>query len=326
MMAINKRNLLAIAAYAAFFLFCFLLFARWTFPYDRLRDVLVSRVASAKSPSGVSNKLTIGHVGPAWLFGLALTSIKLERATTSPDETPTRLMLDELSLRASPLRFLFGSIGVDYDAAVGQGEIDGSYLGSTKTGAHDIAATLEDVDLAKLGLGSLFGMPMQGTAEGTIDVQLADKPNETHGNVELQIERLRLGDGKAKVKIPGMGGGLTLDPVDAGTTEVKLTIREGVATVEKLQAKGKDLELAGSGSIRLGTTLGLSRIDMTVEVKFDKGYTQRSDRTKVAFELMEGNPMIKRATSEDGTMRFRVSGTLANPRAVPAAPGAKSQP
>jgi type II secretion system protein N len=319
MAAINRRTLLTVSAYAAFFMLCFVAFAHWTFPYERLRDTIVARVAAANTGSGPTNKLTIGELGPHWLTGVALSSVKMERTPVSSDELPTRITLDELTLHAAPLRFLLGGIGVDYDATVGAGEIDGSYRQS-RDGPHQVESKLDAVDLGKLGLGSVLGIPMQGIADGAIEVQLAEKPTDTHGTVQLHIKQLRLGDGKAKVKIPGMGGGLTLDPIDAGNTDLKLSIRDGVATVERLEAKGKDLSLTGSGSVRLARSLPLSRIDLTIEVKFDKGYTERSERTKAAFELMAASPVIQRAQSPDGTMRFRVSGTLASPRSSPAAP------
>jgi type II secretion system protein N len=322
MAAINRQTLLSVSAYALFFLVCFIAFAHFCFPYDRLRDVIVARVSSANTGSGPANKLTIGELGPDWFTGISLTSVKLERTPASPEEPPTRLALDELTLHASPWRFLFGGVGVDFDAEIGAGEIDGSYRQS-RDGPHQVESTLDAVDLGKLGLGSVLGMPMQGIGSGNIDVQLAEKPTDTHGSVELHIKQLRLGDGKAKVKIPGMAGGLTLDTIDAGTTDLKLNIRDGVATVERLEAKGKDITLTGSGSVRLARALPQSRIDMTLEVKFDKAYTQRSERTKAAFELMGASPLMQRASSPDGSLRFRVSGTLANPRSTPAAPSAQ---
>jgi type II secretion system protein N len=165
------------------------------------------------------------------------------------------------------------------------------------------------------------GAPLAGLASGTIDVTLAEKPEGPEGTVELRIERFEIGDGKGKVKVPGMAGGLTLDKVQAGTLEMKVTIREGVATVEKLESKGKDLELSGSGSVRVLRPFGTSRADLTLGMKFDPGYAEKSERTKAAFELLSLNPLTKRATGADGMMRFRLSGPLSALRSAPAAPG-----
>lgn len=320
MPAINKRALLSVALYALFFFVCFAIFVQRTFPYDRLREWLTERVAA--SGSTPPSKLTIGELGPDWITGVTLSNVQLERSAASADELPTKLSVDEVTVHAQLLRSLFGSLGLNFDAVVGQGGIEGAYHGN-RQGQNQVAATLDQLDIARLGLGSLLGLPMKGVASGNIDVQLSEKPAETNGKVELSIKQLKLGDGKAKVKIPGMVGGLTLDQLDAGNTEIKLNIREGVATVERLEAKGKDIELTGSGSLRLAQALGQSRIDLNIEVKFDKAYKERSERTKVMFELMEASPIIKRATNEDGSMRFRISGTVASPRSTPAAGAGK---
>jgi type II secretion system protein N len=141
----------------------------------------------------------------------------------------------------------------------------------------------------------------------------------SNGNVEMKIEKMALGDGKSQVKMPGMAGGLTLEKIDAGTLDMKVTIKEGVAAFEKLDAKGKDLELSGSGSLRLASPFDRSRADITIAYKFDDGYKNRSDRTKVAFELIGNNPILQRATGPDGMVRLQLSGTVTTLRPRPAA-------
>src|SRR5262249_48818958 len=146
-----------------------------------------------------------------------------------------------------------------------------------KDGPTHTQAKLDDFDLEKLGISGLLGVPIQGKANGAVDVTLSEQAAETQGDVDLRIEGLRLGDGKAKVKIPGMGG-MTLERIDAGILTLKVTIKEGVATIERLECKGKDLELSGSGSIRLVRPFGQSRADLTLGAKFENAYTQRNDR------------------------------------------------
>jgi type II secretion system protein N len=317
MPSINRQTVLMWSGYTAFFFVCFTLFAYFTFPYDRLRDVLVGKISAASTPG---TTISIGGLGPHWLTGVALTSVKLERKAGSPNQPTTEIAIDKLKMRASPLALLFGSIGFSFDAAVGHGGVTGRYDAQKKDGPTHTQAELNALDLTKLGLSGLLGVPVQGLAGGTVDVTLAEQAAETQGSVDLRIEGLRLGDGKAKVQIPGMGG-LTLERIDAGTLTLRLAIKEGVATIERLEAKGKDLELSGSGSIRLLRPLGQSRVDITLGVKFENAYTQRNDRTKAMFELMGANPLIGRSKGADGKFRFTLSGPLDSLRAVPAGPG-----
>jgi hypothetical protein len=68
--------------------------------------------------------------------------------------------------------------------------------------------------------------------------------------------------------------------------------------------------------------LAQSRADITLAIKVEKGYTQRSERTKAMFDLINASPLITRATGADGKIRFSLAGTLDNLRTAPAGPGA----
>jgi type II secretion system protein N len=317
MVAINRQNLLSWSGYAMFFVVCFVLSAYFSFPYERVRDLLVTKVVSSGAPG---QKLSIGALGPHWLTGVTLTAVKLDRVASTPGTAASSIAIDKLTVSASPLALLFGGLGLRFDAHVGKGEIEGRY-DSKKDGPAHTQAELDAFDLGKLGLGSVIGMPLAGAVSGSVDVALSDQTAETQGSVDLRIEGLRIGDGKAKLQIPGMGG-LTLETIDAGTLQLKLAVKEGVATIERLEAKGKDLELSGSGSVRLVRELAQSRADITLAIKFERAYTQRSDRTKAMFDLLGANPLIKRATDADGKIRFTLAGTLENLRSAPAGPGA----
>lgn len=303
MLKLTKNQLISFVAYAGFFFFCFVVAAYFTFPYHRVRDLLVSQVASP------TMTLSIGELGPHWLTGVELHDVKLTRASAVAGEEPSHIELDEATVSISPLAMLFGTTKMQFSAAVGDGELDGSYEGSD-AGPHHIEAELENMDLGRLGLGAYLGVPLKGLASGPLDVTIAEKPAETQGEMTLAIDGLVLGDGKAKVKLPSVPGGFTLEAINAGKLDLKLTIREGVATIEKLEAKGKDVELSGSGSLSLLWPLTKSRADIMLGAKFLDAYKKRNDRTKMIFELMDNNPSIKAATGADGMMRFKVAGPV----------------
>ncbi len=314
MLAINKRNLLTWAGYAAFFLFCFSVGAYLTFPYERVRDTLIAKVQAGSGPGTPETKLSIGDLGPSFLTGVALTSVTLERASQTPGEPPSKLSADEVKLRVSPLKLLFGGVGVHFAATAGAGDIEGQY-DAAKDGPMHFESELDTLDVGKVGLGTLIGLPLFGEASGNIDVTLSEKPAETQGNVDLKVEHVKLGDAKgAKLRVPGMSGPLTLDTIDAGTLEVKLAIKDGVATIERFESKGKDVELNGSGSIRLGRQLAQSRADITLAAKFSDAYRQKSDRTKSMFELLN----MQHVVGPDGELRVKLTGGLDALRAVPA--------
>ena len=79
---------------------------------------------------------------------MALTDVAFERSSGNADEAPSRIALDELTLRAAPLSLLLGGLEVDFGAEIGDGEIDGSYEAENGVMSH-IDAELDAVDLGR---------------------------------------------------------------------------------------------------------------------------------------------------------------------------------
>lgn len=317
----RRQQILLYAGYVVFFVICFLLFAYLTFPYERLRDIITDRFSSTPDGPGPKTTVKIEELSPYWFTGVQLEGVVVER---TPDATsdPTVIAIDEVTLRAAPLSYLFGTIKVSFGAEAGDGSLDGTYESDPQGKAKHIVAELDELDLGKMGLGSFLGMPLAGVATGTIDLDLPEDIATSAGAIDLEISGLTLGDGKNKMKIPGMSGGLTLDPIDAGTLKLKLGVKEGIVAVETLETKGKDLALDGSGSLRLASPFERSRADFTLGFKIEDTYRNKSEKTKLALELMSGNPMMKSATGADGMTRLQLSGGIMALRSRPATPGA----
>jgi type II secretion system protein N len=284
---------------------------------------LVDRVAA----SGKGYSLEIGELSPYWLSGVELSNVVLRKESLEPppapvpgDKTPVpdrALRVREVHARVGLFGLLFGSKKVKFDAELEAGELEGSYEDDSEK--HRVVATLTKVDLAKLGLiESLAQVPMQGILSGDIDVSLAQDPKLCQGSVKLTLDKLTVGDGKAKVKVGGLGG-LTLDPIEAGDLKLELDIKDGVGMLNKLSTDGKDLKLKGSGDIRMGAPFASSRLSVLVNIKFTDAYRNKSPRTQAMFGLLDntGAPQITAAKTADGALQYRLTGTLGSPRPIP---------
>src|SRR6476620_5111985 len=97
---LTKQNAILYGGYAAFFAVCFMVFAYFSFPYDRVKGVIEQR-GSQGSP-GIDTKLTIGELGPSFLTGVALHDVVYERKGATDSES-AKINVDDLSLRVSPL-------------------------------------------------------------------------------------------------------------------------------------------------------------------------------------------------------------------------------
>jgi type II secretion system protein N len=307
-----KESLVFGAFYAGFFVLIFLFSAYLTFPYDRLRDLIVA--SASTSGAGASRSLQIGDLRPIGLSGVRLKDVELVQEATAAADPPSVLRVSELSLQVSPWALLFGEKKVELSAKVGLGSIEGKY-GQTATAQH-IQAELAAVDIAELGLGTFIGMPLKGKASGTIDLNLPTELPKSTGTLKLEIKGLHIGDGKAKIKIPPLSGGLTLEEIDAGKLEMGMQVQDGIATLTRFATDGRDLKLTGKGTLRLAEPIRRSRPDMTLDLTFSQAYKKR-DRAEAMFLFINDRSEWQRATTPEGTMHVHVTGTLQALRGAP---------
>ena len=319
----RSRILMAVLGTAYFFV-AFVLFAYWTFPYDRLAAFLTDKVAE----SGSGYTLDIGALSPYWLTGVELEQVKVRKqaAETLPTTPPAKgaqpldqaINVQSARARLGLLSLLTGSTAVSFDAELGEGEVEGTF--EQDGDAKKLVATLSKVDLDKLGLlEQMVALPMKGTLTGDFDLSLGAQPTNTNGKIKLTVQKLVVGDGKAKLKLGSMGG-LTIDPISAGDVVVDVDVQNGVGNVKNLSANGSDLKLKGSGDIRFNQPLARSRLNVLLRLELTDAYRNKSSRTKAMFALLEGSsvPQVAMAKTPDGAYELRLTGSFRKVQALPA--------
>lgn len=299
--------------YPAFFLFSFLLFAYWTFPWDRVRDFIVQEVENPRGPGGRREpsgfQLEIVDLSPSWGTGVNLTGVRLVRMPLTPDERPVDVTFEELNLRVGVLAALFGSIDLSFDAIVAGGDVRGRYERSDD--AMSIEAKLENINLRRLSiLRAYLPLPLEGRLSGDVDLDLPADPSGAEGRLSLSLEGLKVGDGQAKLSFEGMGDGLTVEQIDAGDLRLVAAVQNGVLEIERMSARGPDMELGGAGQLRLLPRLGSSRLDLLLRLAFTEDYKTRSPRTSGLFMLLDNNPLVRAAKAPDGAYQIRLGGPL----------------
>jgi len=314
----SALRILPYVGYAGFFITLFVLCAYWTFPYERLRHYVVARANSEQEP-GKRKELRIGELSLRPLLGMHLEDVEVRRYEGAGDEDPAVMRVDTLNVSASVLSLLSGGSSYDFSGEVKNGSFEGSY----EQHGDDILISLEmeELDLAASGIGAALGFPMEGQMSGEVDLVLPKDAAESTGTIQITIERLALGDGKAKLKVPGMRDGMTIERVNAGRLVVDCEIEKGTATLKKFSADGKDLTLDGSGNIKLATPMARSRLNLALQFGFSEDYKSRDAKTRALFDLMAFRPELKRATTPQGDFRFELRGFFGSPRATPAGRG-----
>ena len=349
------RRVLPWAGFPVFYVFCLLLFFTWTFPFDRLKERIVLGYNAQQRTGGSQQELQVDDLSSSWITGLKLHGVRLISPSSDPTKPPTEIKIDEATVRVSLLGLLVGNKDVTFHVGAFGGTIDGSLEQHGKAKSIDVDIDGVDVGRVPQIADTFGGLPVQGTLSGSIKLDVPgeekDKPlstPKTSGVVTLEIAEMAIGDGKAKIKIPMFPGGapmeLGLPRLNVGGFAFVAEAKEGVLTIKKFGAGGKDLELQGDGRLALREPWPDTGLDLNVRMKVNDSFRGKSDTTKTIFgapgsssalfdpiEIKKGVP-ISKAKRPDGFYAWHFRGSLAHPDYTPAAtaafatPGVKGSP
>lgn len=292
--------------YPLWFLFCFLTFAYCSFPYDRVRD----RVEEAVEQAMPGAELEIVSLEPSWLTGIELGGVSLTLAAEEEGGRASQVSLTNVSARVGLLDYLFGTTSASFSAELGGGGlIEGSFSDSgTET---QVRLHVSDVALGRIGpLRRYTMLPVSGTLSGDVDVTVADEAANTRGQVTLSIVELSVGDGRARLAIPGMGNGVTVEQLNAGDLSLRMEIERGVGRIQELAASSDDIDLRGSGTVRLLRPVRMSGVDVLLRLEIKEPYRERNDRTRAVFSMVELSPQIRPYRAPDGALQLRLAGSF----------------
>jgi len=325
---VKERLLKYVAKYAGavgypiFYLVCLLLFASLTFPYDKLRERIVASFNQQVHPGSSQQELQIDDMGGYWVSGLRMRGVRLLTAQAEPGKAPSRIEIDEATIRYSLLPLLVGGTDIGFDLVAFGGEVSGSYDLQGKDRHVDVS--IEGIDIGKIApLVQVLGVPLEGKLSGTVRLVMPDgKASRGTGAVALEARDVAVGDGKAKIKST-----LALPRVDVGAITFAADAKEGVLKITKLAAGGRDVDVQGEGRITMRELATDSLCDAQLRFRINDAYRGKSDMTKTLFGTPGSNgpglfeladAKIKQSKRPDGYYGWIVRGSLGNPDFLPA--------
>jgi type II secretion system protein N len=287
--------------YPMFFLLCFVFFAYQTFPYERLAARLVQEAQA------LGYEIEIIDLTNSGLTGLTFENLRLVLPSEGEDSPALDVIFDELTVSTSLFSLVSDTKSYSFDAELAGGEADGDLVLGPDT--MEVDAELDDINLEALpALRKFTKVPLAGTLNGEVALDMPSEVAESTGSIEITIEGLNIGDGKSKLEIPGWGG-LTLDKADAGNLGLVATIEEGSAKIERATSHGKDLELDVLGNVRLRRPLKRSELNVMLRVKIQEAYKERSAKVATMLELASSE--LKAAQTADGAIQYTITGSFA---------------
>jgi type II secretion system protein N len=328
-LGLRGRRWLRLGAYPCFYFFCLVLFARLTFPYDRVKNrILAEFHAQQTGPN--AKQLEIDDVSGYWLFGVEAEGVRLitppapEKAGDDPGEVKPKarvLSVDALHASVSLFRLMFGTTAVDFGLEIGEGVLEGNFVRSSDM--SELALDITDLSVAGLApLEEIIQLPLEGTLAGHAEFHMPEgKLEESEGKLDLSIDALQVGDGKAKIRDT-----IALPKLRVGTLTLTAEAVQGKLDLKELSANGPDFQLKSDGSVRLRDPFNSSVADLRVNFKFKDAYKNKNDITRGLFGAPDSNvpglfdldPKIKRAKGADGFYGWRAAGQVAKMSFTPA--------
>lgn len=304
-----------------FYLVCLVLFASWTFPYEKLKERIVLAYNKQQRDSGGNQELRIEELSSYRLTGADAKGVRLVTASTEPGKPPSELKIDEVRCRLSLLPLILFNKDVSCKADAFGGTVNLDYGDHGKE--QKIDADIDGVDLALADpIKDFIGVPVEGKLSGELKLVVPEsKLSKANGSLSLEAKDVAVGDGKAKLK-----GALALPRMQVGTLNVSGEAKEGVVRLSKLAAGGKDLELQGDGRIQLREVPGESLCDVNVRFKVNDNYRTKNDITKSLFgapgstmpALFDLDPKVKQSKRQDGFYGWHLRGAIGKPDVDPA--------
>jgi type II secretion system protein N len=295
------RRYWKLAATGGFGLLVFVAVLVFTLPYERVKDYIVA-MADQKGYD-----VEIKSAGPALGLGLRLKDVVI--ATRPSDASkPTRLLVPQASLRMSLLGLLAGHKTYQVFATPFGGELEIESTDSKTSKGLRVQA--KDIDLADIPfVKAAINLPMFGSIELHLDAKMpSGKAGSTAGSLTWTCSDCALGDGKAKLIIPGnalLAEGLGLPKIRLGDFVGTVVIEKGVGRLQGVQAKSPDGEITLEGEIKLADNMKSSTLDLYVRFKLSDALLKSSEKLRTIMQFAGTG-----GKRTDGFYGVRITGPL----------------
>jgi len=292
------HRILKYIAYIALFVGCFIIFLYWMFPYESLKERLVSGI---ERQLGGQIEVSAGEFEPYWITGFEIKKLAFNTRDDN-GKAMNAITLDKLRVRVALLSLIIGSPRVSYYMRAGKGEIEGAARQTAEGIEFD--ADFDDFDISAIGiLSSRYGLKLSGILDGYVEMKIdRRRVARSSGTVELDLKNLKLGESNAQLGPMEM----PVPPLiitKAKGSSIKMTVYKGAVLVDKLVFAGGDLGLDVNGKIFLSNTFPNSRFNL-------KGSFTASPALDKALPFLF---IVEKEKKADGSYPFSVTGRISSP-------------
>jgi type II secretion system protein N len=203
-----------------------------------------------------------------------------------------------------------------------RGKAMGGTLHAKVGGLGDLSvqADFSGLDPSKGNFKGFTGIAAKGLLSGDLALTLPrtapgrdGKPHEPNlaeatGGITLDLANFSVEGGQVTVPIYGTPTPVDLPRIAFGNLTAKLDFTKGNGKLEALRAKSDDLEIDGSGTLRLAKRLEYSEMNVSVKLKAEPAFVKRLGL------LGSGISMLPTAPGSPGYRLAHLTGFLGSPR------------
>jgi type II secretion system protein N len=292
--------------YAAFSVLAFFFFFYVTFPYGALRERLEAEAAAQ------GYQVQMRGMGPGF-FGVTARGVSLQRRPAPGEEARAEpLQVDSIAFRPSII-----PLGLAVRASMMDGTITGTVGG---LGDLDLDLEASDLDLSGGNMKAFSGLDLTGTLSGrfTLDVPRTTPPGpgqrsaapdfaQASGSLVLEGDEVGINGGTVTVPMYGQPTPVDLPKIALGDLNARIVFDKGQGKVDALDAQSTDVDLRGSGTVKLARRLELSELNVELRFKPDPQFQKRLGMIGAGMSMLQ-------VDRQDPEYRLaRVTGFLARP-------------
>lgn len=328
-MKVLAKRILPKLGYPLFYLFCLLIFISWTFPYEKLKDRIVTQFNVQQAKSRNPQELQIDELDSSFITGVKAKGVRIISPPAEPGKSPSVISIDEARARISLLSLLVGNKSISFKVEAFDGVIKGDFYDSGKQ--RELEINFDSVDVARIDIiAANIGFPLDGKLNGSIKLSMPEgKASKANGSIDLEVKEMNAGNTKElPIKLP-TGGTFKLPRLKVGSFNINGEAKDGVLKLTKIAAQGGDVDVAGDGRVQLREIANEAHLDVHLKFKINDNYRKKNDVTKSLFgepgskspALIDLDPKMSKAKGSDGFYSLRVGGTLGKPDVKPSAAG-----
>ena len=291
-----SRKWLIRLGYSAFFSITFMAALALTFPSDVLKQRLSYELERALGMPVTVNDVSIGPMG------LSSEGITLLLPSKENKGARRRLRIDEFRAFPTLSHFIRGDWGASFSVEALGGHVEGAAAGNPDF----LGVRLNEVQLPLQKLLKALGqdaLDVTGDISGEASLDyIPKKTSENTGGGKITLS-------KAKI-IKGELFGISLPSLEIGTLGLEGKLEGNKLQIDKLQAKGGDLDLSVEGNINVNyASFGRSGLAAKAKLKITDAFWKKQPDFEGVAKMM-----LTKYERTDGYYGFSFTGTLKNPK------------